>query len=472
MKKIISNDRGYGLYKNNLIFESLISVPDRNRFYGLSREHIELTLAIKVPMLLESIDFRLEDKILREQYLFEAWYNSLATAAGSAASAVGTGIQAAGRAVAGAARGAARMAVGAVIGKVKDAAGIFKALGLIFQYPTLVNELGQSLSLEIDKFLTPMLEFFNKVITWCGVVVNKIKDFLKSAFTKAYDMFTNLLNKFRGLKGWQQVALGLGALVLAGTAWQQLKLANRIKALKEMLNKAMGEATGAIGKASKGAGDIAAKVADYVGDDVADAAKETAEKTMDAAKERKEALAAGVVAGAESSKGGALALAAGIGGGVGAGKDLLKQIAPMAEGVTKELLKELSTMAKDVIIKLGAATTVATLSNFFAPAIGPFLLSVGVIVGNAPMIVTILSPVTNTFIDKYNAIIGTPSPNAPPQSPALPGATPPPTPRTPRSLGPSTTQKVRSAVGSAAGAVRSAVGLEEHSVLLSDLLYM
>jgi hypothetical protein len=47
MKIADSNNQKYASYKNNLIFESIISTPDRDRFYGLSREHIELTLGIK-----------------------------------------------------------------------------------------------------------------------------------------------------------------------------------------------------------------------------------------------------------------------------------------------------------------------------------------------------------------------------------------------------------------------------------------
>lgn len=221
MKTINLNNKKYISYKNNIIFESIISTPDRDRFYGLSREHIELTLGIKIPLLLESIDFRLEDKILREQYLFEAWYNSLATAAGSAASAAGTGIQAAGSAVAGAARGVATAAkgavtnaAGAVIDKVKDTAGIFKSLGLIIQYPTLVTELGQSLSAEVTKFLNPILDFLGKVVTWRKTKIQKIFEYVKSAFNGAYNTLTNLLQKFRALKGWQKVALGAGLAIL------------------------------------------------------------------------------------------------------------------------------------------------------------------------------------------------------------------------------------------------------------------
>ena len=129
------------------------------------------------------------------------------------------------------------------------------------------------------------------------------------------------------------------------------------------------------------------------------------------------------------------------------------------EGLTelgKQLLPELQELAKSVITKLGGAATLATLSAFTGP-IGPFLLSVAGIAGNANLIVTTLAPITNSFIDKYNMLMG----NNPHMGISARGA----------SLGPSTTQKAAAGIGAAAGAVRSAVGLEEHRVLLRDIIY-
>jgi len=441
MKIADSNNQKYASYKNNLIFESIISTPDRDRFYGLSREHIELTLGIKIPLLLESIDFKLEDKILREQYLFEQWAQSLRTAAGAiggAAKAAGSAVTGAAKGVATAATGAATNAVGAVIGKVKDTAGIFKALGLIIQYPTLVTELGQSVSQEVNKFLSPIQDFLGKVITWCRDKTQKIFAYVKSAFNGAHNTITGLLQKFRALSGWQKVALGAGLSILGTWVWN--KIGPKVEALKKKIESAIGE------------------------------------KTIEAAKVAKDAAGAARTGGARAAVGAGVASIANKS--LGDGMDEVKEKAK--EGLTelgKQLIPELQELAKSVITKLGGAATLATLSAFTGP-IGPFLLSVAGIVGNANLIVTTLAPITNSFIDKYNMLMG----NNPHMGISARGA----------SLGPSTTPTfvraadaigrgagaVRSAVGrgastvgQAAGAVRSAVGLEEHRVLLRDIIY-
>lgn len=428
MKIADSNNQKYVSYKNNLIFESIISTPDRDRFYGLSREHIELTLGIKIPLLLESIDFKLEDKILREQYLFEQWAQSLRTAAGAiggAAKAAGSAVTGAAKGVATAAMGAVTNAVGAVIGKVKDTAGIFKALGLIIQYPTLVTELGQSVSQQANKFLSPVQDFLGKVITWCRDKTQKIFAYVKSAFNGAHNTITGLLQKFRALSGWQKVALGAGLSILGAWVWN--KIGPKVEALKKKIESAIGE------------------------------------KTIEAAEGAKDA--AGAAAGAArtggaraAAKAGAASVAASVVNKViGDEMDEVKEKAK--EGLTelgKQLLPELQELAKSVITKLGGAATLATLSAFTGP-IGPFLLSVAGIAGNANLIVTTLAPITNSFIDKYNMLMG----NNPHMGISARGA----------SLGPSTTQKAAAGIGAAAGAVRSAVGLEEHRVLLRDIIY-
>ena len=141
-------------------------------------------------------------------------------------------------------------------------------------------------------------------------------------------------------------------------------------------------------------------------------------------------------------------------------------------------MPELKALAKTVMIKLGLPTTLAALSSFGGP-IGPFLVGVGTLIGKANLVVTTLAPITNKFIDKYNAIIGKNQPAGTRQSSterrrgvelaAMTSQTP-------------TFDKAAAGIGAAAGAVRSraaagigavrsAVGLEEHSVLLRDIIY-
>lgn len=434
MKKIISIDRDYVSYKNNLIFESLISVPDRNSFYGLSREHIELTLAIKVPMLLESIDLRLEDKILREQYLFEAWYNSLATAAGAAGGAVKNAAGVAGGALVGAAKGAVKGVTGA-LGKVRDAAGIFKSLTLIIRYPTLVKELGDSLSSYVRTFFKPVLVLLDLVIKWVKSAVNKLLVVIKTTFTAAYNTIQNLLTRFSSLAGWQKVALGAGLAILG--SWVSSIVGPHIETLTGKLTKAIGE--------------VASKVAGGI--------KKVAGAAVDAT--------VAAVAPEEGKVGGKKgAVKSGAASFVDADESGLTELG-------QQILPELQALAKTVMIKLGLPTTLAALSAFGGP-IGPFLIGVGTVVVKANLIVTTLAPITNKFIDKYNAIIGKNQPAG--MGPSARAAT----------LGPSQTPTfdaaaarigaaagaVRSRAAAGIGAVRSAVGLEEHSVLLSDLLYI
>jgi hypothetical protein len=428
MKKIISNDRDYVSYKNNLIFESLISVPDRNCFYGLSREHIELTLGIKTPMLLESIDFKLEDKILREQYLFEAWYNTVATAAGSAGRAVKT--------AAGVVGGAVKTAAEAMaLGKVRDTAGIFKALSIIVRYPTLVKELGDSLSDYVTKLLRPVVALLELVIKWVKDKANKLLVAINTTFTAAKNTIQSLLTRFSSLAGWQKVALGAGLAILG--AWVSSIIGPKIEILTGKLTKAIGE----------------------VGSKVVDVGKKVAGAAVDA-----------TVAAAKPEFGedrGALAVGKALTG--SALEDPLTELG-------KEILPELQALATTVLKKLALPTTLATLSLFAGP-LGPFLLGVGTLVAKSSLIITTLAPITNRFIDKYNAIIGN-KPAGQLQSSAER--------RRGRELGPSTTPTfdaaaarigaaagaVRSRAAAGVGAVRSAVGLEEHSVLLSDLLYI
>jgi len=414
------NNKNYTSYKNNLIFESLISKPIKNSFYGLSREHIELILGIKIPMLLESIDFKLEDKILREQYLFEAWVQSLKTAAGTAAGAVKGAVVGTATAAATAVKDVAK----SVLGKVQDTAGILKALGLIIQYPTLVKELGQSLSAQVTKYLNPSLSFLGTAIKWLKDKKQKVLASIRSSFNGAHNTITGLLQKFRALSGWQKVALGAGLAILGAWVWN--KIGPKVEALKKKIESAIGEKNIEAAKDTKGAAEFA---------------KDTTGNAAAAARTGGARAAAGAGTASIANKV--------LGAGIDKAKEELTELG-------KQLLPELLELAKSVITKLGGAATLATLSAFTGP-IGPFLLSVAGIVGNANLIVTTLAPITNGFIEKYNQLMG----KNPHMGISDRGA----------SLGQSTTQKAAGAIGRAAGAVRGVVGLKEQKVLLSNLLY-
>jgi len=72
-------------------------------------------------------------------------------------------------------------------------------------------------------------------------------------------------------------------------------------------------------------------------------------------------------------------------------------------------------------------------------------------------IIETISPVTNSFVEKYNQITKPQNPNV--------------TYARAAELGQSTTQKAGQAIGKTAGAIRQAVGLQEHRVLITDILY-
>jgi phage-related protein len=370
----------YSQFKRRIINESLIENVDINKFYGLSREHIELTLGIRVPFLLETIDRRTEERILREQYLFEQFMQSLRNAAAQAGQAVrGAATQAkqnVSNAVTAvktatpagvyqAAKGAVQNVVQDKLQKVKDAAGIFKALGLIFQYPTLVKEFGQSVSKEISRYIQPVQDFMGKAINWLKEKTEKAWEFVKNVFNKAYDGITNILSKFRGLQGWQKATLGIGLLIVGKWAWDQAS--SKIEELKKSFEE--------------------------------------------------------------------------------------KSIGVSAESVSKAILKNLTELAKNVIEKIFGQAAIAALSSFAGP-IGPFVTALSKIVGNMGFIIETLSPVTNSFIDRYNQIT---NPNI--------------TYARAAELGQSTTQKAGQAIGKAVGTVRQAVGLQERRVLISNILY-
>lgn len=373
----------YSQFKRRIVNESLVENVDINKFYGLSREHIELTLGIRVPFLLETIDRRTEERILREQYLFEQFMQSLRNAAAQAGQAVrGAATQArqnVSNAVTAvktatpagvyqAAKGAVQNVVQDKLQKVKDAAGIFKALGLIFQYPTLVKEFGESVSKEITKHVSPVQDFMSQAIKWLKDKTEKAWEFVKNVFNKAYDGITNILSKFRGLQGWQKATLGIGLLIVGKWAWGEAS--SKMEELKKSFTE--------------------------------------------------------------------------------------KSIGVSAESVSKDILKNLTELAKNVIEKIFGQAAIAALSSFAGP-IGPFVTGLSKIIGNMGFIIETISPVTNNFVEKYNQITKPQNPNV--------------TYARAAELGQSTTQKAGQAIGKTAGAIRQAVGLQEHRVLITDILY-
>lgn len=248
-------DKNYNKFKRRLINENFLDNRAPDKIYSLSREHIELTLGIRLPLLLETVDYKTEQRIFRQQYLFEQFMQSLRNAAsqvvgqtkqsvtgavnqaGQKASNVITAVKTATpTGVYQAAKGAVQNVVQGQLQKVKDAAGIFRALGLIFQYPTLVKEFGQTVSGQVTQLITPINNFLGQVIQYLKTKTEKVWEYIKSTFNRASTGLTNIIAKFRGLQGWTKAICGLGLLISFKWVWD--KASDKIKNLLPLFQKA------------------------------------------------------------------------------------------------------------------------------------------------------------------------------------------------------------------------------------------
>lgn len=207
------------------------------------------------------------------------------------------------------------------------------------------------------------------------------------------------------MKGWTKATLGVGLLLLGKFVWD--KVADKIKDLGDKLKETASTAL-------KVGGDAVEKATSVV-KNAAEADDDKKEKAKSAIKD--------------------------------AGKEVLS-------GVAKEVFDKLTSIAKETFEKVLGQAAIAAVSAFAGP-IGPFITGISKIVGNMGFIVETISPITNSFISKYNQIAAAPA------APALA-----------EQLGQVITQKNGvTTQGGTQRVVKQAVGLREQRILLTNILY-
>lgn len=429
-------------FKRRIIAESLVA--PKNTLFGLSREHIELTLGIPMPLLMESVDVKLQKHILREQFLFEQFLQSVK----NAASTLATGVKGAAQTMYSTAIGAAEKKF---VQPVKDIIGVIDAIYAIYKNPQLVAELGTALGAVIKKYFDPIITVVNTVFNFFNFISEKTKnvidkvdkaitktiDFLKKSFEMAKGFVDKIKAQFDQLTGWQKVALGTGLVVTVQWAYQNIgqerikSITDKIKAFTDKIVKAFEPAadtkkeaekitTSGAEAAKKGAQAIAELINEFVNE-----ANETesTEKT-----DVKKAIT------------GAAALATG-----GASVAVTETIKELFKEIGTQLLPELNAIATSVIQKVMSTAAMTALSSFAGP-FGPFLTAIGKLVGNIGFVVGVIAPITNQFVKKYNDDVAKAETTA-----VAAGAAP---------TKPTFVQRAR-----------KVIGLEEEKILLGDILY-
>lgn len=289
----------FASYKQKMLRESVFDSNDL--VYGLSRDHIQYVLGISVPVLMESVDRKTRNKILYEQYLFEQFLQSLRQAAGNVVGAVQnkaqqavqqvqqTGQQVVGaaktavndpRAAMAAAKTSVQQAVAQKLQPVKDAAGIFKSLGLLFQYPTLVKEFSQSVSKQVTTYIDPIYDFMVKAKDWLKDKTDKAFEYIKGVVEKSYKTISDLQGKFRSLQGWTKVMLGIGMLLVGKWVWD--KVGQKLEDLKKKFDEtAVGKAVGSVVDKAKEIKGKAEATKDKVIEDIKNSLTQIAKETFE-----------------------------------------------------------------------------------------------------------------------------------------------------------------------------------------------
>lgn len=439
MTQKLSYKKEFKEFKRRIIAESLVA--PKNTLFGLSRDHIELTLGIPMPLLMESVDVKLQKRILREQFLFEQFLQSVK----NAASTLATGVKGAAQTVYNTAKGAIEKKF---VEPVKDVIGVIDAIYAIYKNPKLVAELGTALGTVIYKYFNPIITVVDTVINFFNFISEKTKnimgkidkaitktiDFVKKSFEVAKGFADKIKAQFDRLTGWQKVALGTGLVVTVQWAYQNIGQ-ERIKSITDKIK----DFTDKIVKAFEPAADTKKEVG-KITTSGAEAAKKGAQAITELINEFiNEANDTEKINGKKAITG-AAALATG-----GASVAVTEAIKELIKEIGTELLPELNAVAASVIQKVMSTAAMTALSSFAGP-FGPFLTAIGKLVGNIGFVVSVIAPITNQFVEKYNADVAKAETAA-----VAAGAAP---------TKPTFVQRAR-----------SVIGLEEERILLGDILY-
>jgi len=355
-------------FRRKLINEGLFD-NDPNKVFGLTRKHIELVLGIKLPLLTESINRHKQEEIVREQYLFEQWFQKLKQAATGVASQVGQF-----------ASGVGAAAKAATIDKItkpltlaKDLKSTANAIMIMIQKPETIPMMTSVIGQKIEETYKPVADLFAKIKEIVQTVKTKVQAVLSEQEAAAdqdvgiidtmKNALMNLKAKYDELAGWKKVTFGLMAFVIFSYVQKQLMDQLKVSEILAKISKALPK--GAVQK----------------GLSVAASAKKSAEKAK----------------GATSKVAGQAAF----GGAEAGAKEAVTQL---TTGLLKSLKEKFSNLLGTKL-----AMWVAGL------AAGSFVTGIYALYKVVSTAVDAIKPIVNEFITKYNQMIN-------PQQAAAPAA--------------------------------------------------
>lgn len=190
-------------FKRRIIAESIVA--PKNTLFGLTKEHIEIVLGIRMPLLMESVSPKLQKHILREQFIYEQFLKNLGQAI--------TGqVRRAGQAISHGYQAAKHAVHHALEVSIKGPADLIQFLGIVIKEPKYLQIFWLNLKSKLDDIRQKITNYFEKL----GERLKKEAetDKLTSAIMAGWGKLKELFAKVDGLKGWQQAMLGLGLLIL------------------------------------------------------------------------------------------------------------------------------------------------------------------------------------------------------------------------------------------------------------------
>ena len=197
-------------FKRRIIAESL-TAPS-NTLFGLSKQHIEVILGIPMPMLMESVDRKLQKLVLREQFIYEQAVKNIGQAVAGQVrrgkEAIAHGYQAAKHAV-----------HHALEVTVKGPADLVKFLGIVLKEPKYLQVFWLNLQSKLADVRTKVSNYFQKLGE--RLKEEAKTDKLTSGIMSGWEQLKALFAKLDSLKGWQQAMLGLGLFVLCSYILQE-----------------------------------------------------------------------------------------------------------------------------------------------------------------------------------------------------------------------------------------------------------
>lgn len=197
-------------FKRRIIAESL-TAPS-NTLFGLAKQHIEIVLGIPMPILMESVDTKLQKRVLREQFIYEQFLKN-------AGQAVSGQVRRGTEAVKNFAHAAKHAVHHALEVTIKGPADLIKFLGIVVKEPKYLQIFWMNLQSKLTDVRTKISNYFQKLGE--RLKEEAKTDKLTSAIMSGWEQLKALFAKVDGLKGWQQAMLGLGLFILCSYILQE-----------------------------------------------------------------------------------------------------------------------------------------------------------------------------------------------------------------------------------------------------------